>query len=232
MFPFSRESFDLHIDKRNILLWKKVLLVAEKQGDLVDNNANFCRDCVILSLPPKAACIAVLSSLDESLSAHPEVELPNVSPSLWNAKLCIRGITDYFCFSEVHWNVSVNHWMFFLLSTKWKILLWYADRSTVWKLSSFLPHSPNCLPVKSKANSILRLLTFLHSRSMWLSTGTGTISSLFPVKAGVAPLQCSQPHLIPIPNQWSHWLSGKSSLSLCWWLHSLPQQPSWRGSVT
>jgi len=71
MFPFSRESFDLHIDKRNILLWKKVLLVAEKQGDLVDNTANFCRDCVILSLPPKVACIAVLSSLDESLSAHP-----------------------------------------------------------------------------------------------------------------------------------------------------------------
>ena len=37
---------------------KKVLLVAEKQGDLVDNTANFCHDCVILSLPPKVACIA------------------------------------------------------------------------------------------------------------------------------------------------------------------------------
>jgi len=44
------------------------------------------------SLPPKVACIAVLRSLDESLSAHPEDEFPNVSPSLWNAKLWKEGL--------------------------------------------------------------------------------------------------------------------------------------------
>ena len=71
---------------------KKVLLVAEKQCDRVDNTANFCPDCVILFLPAKVACIAVLRSLDESLSAHPEDEFPNVSPSLWNAKLWKEGL--------------------------------------------------------------------------------------------------------------------------------------------
>ena len=86
-----------------------------KQGDLVDNTANFCRDCVILSLHPKWTHIAVLSYFAECLSANPVVELPNVSPPiLWNVKLCIRGIASGFYFSEVHSNVSVNHSMFFL----------------------------------------------------------------------------------------------------------------------
>ena len=44
MLSFTQESFGLDVDKKNLTL---------KQGDLVDNTANFCHDCVILSLTPK-----------------------------------------------------------------------------------------------------------------------------------------------------------------------------------
>ena len=36
-----------------------------------------------------------------------------------------------------------------------------------------------------------------------------------PCQGWSAPRQCSRPHTIPNFHQWSHWLSGKSSLSLC-----------------
>ena len=46
-------------------------------------------------------------------------------------------------------------------------------------------------------------------------------SSPLPAKAGVPP-KCLGHSPNPNLRQWSFWLSGKSSLSLCWWLHPLP----------
>ena len=131
MFPFTQESFDLHIDKRNILLWNSVTWLITLQ--------TFSVIVSFSPLHPKWTRIAVLSYFAKCSSANPVVEVPNVSPPiLRNVKLCIRRIASGFCFSEVHSNVSVKHSMFSLRIYEIKdspLVCW----SNFWKLSYFPP---------------------------------------------------------------------------------------------